>query len=1035
MTKKILSVLLALSLVLTFTASAAAATIDTVSAAGVTVEQSASLTFSNSGITETSAGSGYTIDGTTLTITAAGTYRISGTCSEGAVIVSKGLSDVTLILDNLTLASSATAPIVVKKSATVNIHLVGTSTLTDNEDPANETSTDTTVAEAFEGAAIKVKSGSAVTFCGDGNLNVVANAKNGIKGGATASLIFNQSGTINVSGSGKYYGAATSGAAVNNGIACDGSIIFNQGSYVIKATNDGIKSAPEATDETEGTVIDTESAGTITINGGTFDIDVDGDGIQADTALNINNGTFDIQTWKGYSVWNDTLADAYSCKGLKASGDRATEAGLEPAITITGGTFTLNTGDDAVHSDAYATVTGGTFTIRTGDDGMHADTSLTIGSEGGYERDPDITINSSYEGLEGGTVYIYSGRQYVVAGDDGVNAAGGSSSGTDPGAGGGNTFNPGGRPGGPGGGGGFNPGGGSNPGGSSSATGDYNIYIYGGDLYVNCDGDGLDSNGGLYLHGGAQAVFSMKSGGDNSAIDADGTVSIQGASVFTAGTTGMDGSAQSSWFGSNQKYASSTTSYSAGKIINTKAGSSGSVVFSYALPKNVNYIMASYPSTVSSNTPSFATATSVTACKGGSWSHSWNSGVTSNGITTYTCTKCGDTEKQTVPAAVTVDACDHSVDQEAVADEGYTVTFAGDSGVNAVTVYNTQDYSGASESISATGTTVSRSSATGEPDSTGDGQANFTIVLNDGYALDSVSVTAGTYKNIKGPTDTGLANTYRITKISGDTTITITTVQCEHGAIASGTTPSWTWSDGYGTATLSYTCADCGNTVNVDGNVTSVLTSSDLITFTAKATIGSTEYTDTKTAAPFTATFNCDEGVEAVNVYYTQDYTTADEENVTTAVARDGDSGNPVVTGDGQINFVVVLKDDYTLGDVTASGAYKNLKDTGVENTYRVTKVTGALTVTITTEKSETPVTEQVLMGDANLDGKLTVWDVTVIQRHAAEFELLTGNALTAADVNGDGVVDVNDATCVQIYLAEYTSGYGSCGTTVTVTG
>ncbi len=221
-----------------------------------------------------------------------------------------------------------------------------------------------------------------------------------------------------------------------------------------------------------------------------------------------------------------------------------------------------------------------------------------------------------------------------------MNAAGGSSSGTDPGAGGGNTFNPGGRPGGPGGG-GFNPGGGS-----SATTGNYNIYIYGGDLYVNCDGDGLDSNGGLYLYGGTQAVFSMRSGGDNSAIDADGTVSIQGASVFTAGTTGMDGSAQSGWFGSNQKYYASKTSYSAGKIINTKAGSSGSVVFSYALPKAVNYIMASYPSTVSANTPSFATATSVTACKGGSWSHTWNSGSVSNGVITYTCTKCGATEKR-----------------------------------------------------------------------------------------------------------------------------------------------------------------------------------------------------------------------------------------------------------------------------------------------------------------------------------------------------------------------------------------------------
>ncbi|MBQ3285021.1 MAG: carbohydrate-binding domain-containing protein [Ruminococcus sp.] len=1015
MTKKLLSLILALALVFTFTVTTMAAAVDTASSA-VTVDQSAVLTFSDNSITETSAGSGYTIDGTTLTITAAGTYRIGGSCTEGAIIVSKGLSNVTLILDDLTLASSTTAPIVVKKTATVNIHLEGTSTLTDNEDPANETSSDVTVAEAFEGAAIKVKSGSSVTFCGSGNLNVVANAKNGIKGGSTTSLIFNQSGTINVSGNSKYYGATTSGAAVNNGIGCDGSIVINQGTYIIKAANDGIKSAPDATDTTEGTTIDTDSAGTVTINGGTFDIDVDGDGIQADTELNINGGTFDIQTWKGYSVWNDTLADSYSCKGLKASGDRAEEAGIEPALNITGGTFTLNTGDDAVHSDAYATVTGGTFTIQTGDDGMHGDTSLTIGTENGYDRDPDITINHSYEGLEGGTVYMYSGRAYVVASDDGVNAAGGSSSGSDPGAGGGNTFNPGGGPGGHGPGGGFNPGGGG-----SATSGDYNIYIYGGDLYVNCSGDGLDSNGGLYLYGGTQAVFSMQAGGDNSAIDADGTVSIQGATVFTAGTAGMDGSAQSSWFGTNQKYSSSTTRYNSGTIINTKAGSNGSVVFSYALPRSVNYIMASWPSAVSSSTPAFATATSVTACKGESSTHSWNSGTentaatsTSTGLMTYTCTKCGETEQQTIPMTVSVKACDHTVDQEAIADNGYTITFAGDSGVDSITVYQTQDYTGASESVSATGSAVSRSSATGEPDSTGDGQVNFTIVLKDGYALDSVSVTEGTYKNIKGPTDTGVANTYRITKVSADTTITIATVQCLHGTVASGTTPSWSWSDGYGTSTLSYTCADCSNTVNIDGIVTSALTSSSLITFTAKASIGSTEYTDTRTASPFTATFSCDEGVKAINVYYTQDYSSADETGVSSAIARDGDSGYPVVTGDGQVNFVVVLKDGYALSDVVASGAYKNLKAMG-DKTYRITKVTGAVTINITTEKSET---SSYILGDADGDEDVTIIDATYIQRALAGIELPYAINEKAADVDGDGDVTIIDVTCIQRYLA-----------------
>ena len=780
MTRKIISLILALVLVFSFAISTMAASIDTAST-GVIVEQSAVLTFSDSSITETSAGKGYTIDGTTLTITAAGTYRIGGSCTEGAIIVSKGLSNVTLILDNLTLASSTTAPIVVKKTATVNIHLEGTSTLADNEDPANETSSDATIAEAFEGAAIKVKSGSSVTFCGSGNLNVVANAKNGIKGGSTASLVFNQSGTINVSGNAKYYGATTSGAAVNNGIGCDGSIVFNQGTFIIKAANDGIKSAPDATDTTEGTTIDTDSAGTITINGGNFDIDVDGDGISADTELSINGGTFDIQTWKGYSVWNDTLANSYSCKGLKASGDRAAEAGIEPALNITGGTFNLNTGDDAVHSDAYATVTGGTFTIQTGDDGMHGDTSLILGTENGYDCDPDVTINNSYEGLEGGTVYIYSGCYYVVASDDGVNAAGGSSNGSDPGAGGGNNFNPGGgRPGGPGGGPG-GPGGGFNPGGGSSSSGDYNIYIYGGDLYVNCSGDGLDSNGGLYLYGGTQAVFSMQSGGDNSALDADGTVSVDGATIFTAGTTGMDGSAQSSWFGSNQKYSASTTRYNSGTVVNTKAGSSGDVMFSYTLPRSVNYIMASWPSSVSGSTPSFSTATSVTACKGESSTHSWNSGTVSTaataastGLKTYTCTKCGETEQQTIPMTVSVEACDHSVDQEAIDDNGYTVSFAGDSGVDSITVYKTQDYTGESESVSATGSTVSRSSDTGEPDSTGSGQVNFTVVLKDGYTLSDVSAS-GAYKNLKDMGD----NTYRITKITGGVTVLISTVKNE----------------------------------------------------------------------------------------------------------------------------------------------------------------------------------------------------------------------------------------------------------------
>ncbi|MBQ9003124.1 MAG: carbohydrate-binding domain-containing protein [Eggerthellaceae bacterium] len=809
-----------------------------------TLEYNAELSFSDSGITETKAGSGYTISGTTLTIDSAGTYRLSGSCNSGNVVVKASLSDVTLVLDGLTLASSSTAPIVVKKNTAASIHLEGTSTLTDNENPANETSSDATVADAFEGACVKVKSGSAVTFCGEGNLNIVANAKNGIKGGSTAALTFNQSGTISVTGSGAYYGTSSSGAAVNNGIASDGSLTFNRGTYIVKAAGDGLKSTPDATDATEGTTIDTESAGTITINGGTFDLDVDGDGIQADTALTIANGTFDIQTWKGYSTWNDTLANANSCKGLKASGDRATEAGTSPTLTVTGGTFTLNCGDDAIHSDAYATVTGGTFDIRTGDDGMHADTSLILGTQGSsIARDPDVTVRNSYEGLEGGTVYLYSGRYHVTATDDGVNAAGGSSSGTDAGG-------PGGSPGNPWGNDGFNPGGGR-PGGfgrmSTQATSDYNIYIAGGSLYVNCAGDGLDSNGGLYLTGGTQEIFSVSSG-DNTAIDADGTVSINGATIFTAGANPMMDPVQTSWFGSSQKYGTASSNLSSGTAVNATVGSS--VAYSTTLPKSASFFMYSAPGL--SSAPTVSSASIATACKGGSWSHSWNSGTTSGTTKTYTCTSCGATETQTIAATTSVSACTHTAHENSgseSADAGYAVTFAGDSGVKGITAYDTSTYTSATTtSLSATGATVSRNSSTGAADSTGDGQVNFTVVLNDGYELSSVTATDGTYKNIKGPDDTGLANTYRITKITGATTVTITTkattaAACEHGSVSA---PTWSWSTGYAGAQATFTCTDCGESFTMPATVTST-TSGNATTYTASVTYGGTTYTDAKT--------------------------------------------------------------------------------------------------------------------------------------------------------------------------------------------
>ena len=674
---------------------------------------SAVLTFADTGITETQAGSGYSISGTSLIISTSGVYQLTGSCSEGTVEISKGVSDVVLILSDLNLTSAATAPVIIKKSASVTIHLDGINTLTNNEDPSSEeTNTD------FEGAAIKAKSGASVLFCGEGTLNVNGNAKNGIKGGAETSIVFG-SGTYIVN-------------ALNNGIASDGSLVFHTGTYTVTSGNDAIKSVPEADD--------TASSGTVTVNGGTYTIRACGDGIQADTALTLNAGQFDLMTMAG---WNDSSfdKDTMSCKGLKASGDREDTDHL---LRVNGGTFVLNTADDAVHSDGDAQISAGVFSIQSGDDGIHADGTLTLGTEGGYDRDPDITVLNSYEGLEGANIYIYSGRYYTCASDDGINAAGGNdgSGGTDPWHG--------------------------HPGHGGSS--DYNIYVYGGNIYVNCTGDGLDSNGGLYLYGGKQTVLSQGQGGDNSPLDSDGTMIVKGAEVFAAGTNPMNDNPSS---GSQSFYTWKTT-YNAGTVISLKSAST--LLCSEKLLRRTNYILYSSPDVTAQ--PSISSGGSVDPCRSNDWNHAWDSGVTvqepsasSAGLIEYTCADCNKTEYRTVPY-VPPWSCGGHDSGTVPEDPGYTVRFSPEQGLT-IDVFYTQDYTSPDETDVTE--TVSRNSDTGLPDSTGNGQVNFAVRTSAGTEVGTVTVT-GTYKNLKDVSTEDSPHTYRVTKVESDLLITVTAV-------------------------------------------------------------------------------------------------------------------------------------------------------------------------------------------------------------------------------------------------------------------
>jgi len=268
---------------------------------------------------------------------------------------------------------------------------------------------------------------------------------------------------------------------------------------------------------------------------------------------------------------------------------------------------------------------------------------------------------------------------------------------------------------------------------------------------------------------------------------------------------------------------------------------------------------------------------------------------TAQGNITRTCPKCHTVETEIIPAL------GHDLDDgtgvcSRCGYEAYKASFVCSEGCS-VTVYRTKDLTtGGTPDATAS---FPRSGDDGSIDVSGDGQVNFVINLEEGYRIKSVvAAPAASFKNLKLPAETGVENGYRLTKVKNAVTITVvaTDEPCDHEFDENGV------------------CIHCG------------------------------------IEAP-KVVFACGEGA-SVTAYPTQDLTTGGTPDTTVALARDSATGEVDLSGSGQVNFVVNLEDGYEVVDVSAAGAFKNLKgpaDTGVKNGYRATKVSGAATVTITT--------------------------------------------------------------------------------------
>lgn len=262
----------------------------------------------------------------------------------------------------------------------------------------------------------------------------------------------------------------------------------------------------------------------------------------------------------------DSEDAAVSTKGIKADG----------ALLLNGGTYTINTADDSVHSNADVTVNGGTYTIQTGDDGMHADNALVV--NGGT-----ITIEKSYEGLEGMTVTINDGTIDITSDDDGINAAGGTETGAAD-----NTKQDSGKQ------------------SENEEETEMWMEINGGYLHILAGGDGIDSNGDLTINGGEIYIDGPSDNG-NSAIDYGdwSNAYVNGGTLVAIGSSGMaeeinSASAQSLIF------AKLGSQMEAGEV--TLSDSDGNVIVSYTALKSYDCVIISTADLVEGETYTLTTS-------------------------------------------------------------------------------------------------------------------------------------------------------------------------------------------------------------------------------------------------------------------------------------------------------------------------------------------------------------------------------------------------------------------------------------------
>ena len=451
-------------------------------------------------------GEGATSEGETVTISQAGTYILSGTATNGRIIVSADkTAEIKLIFNGVDITCADNAPLLVSKAKKVYIVL---------EDGTENVLTDSasySLGEDDSNTDGAIFSKADLTINGSGTLTVNANYKHGIV--SKDDLVITD-GNINV----------TSASTAMEG---KDSVKISGGTFNISAGTNGIKSTnTEASDK-----------GFISVTGGSFTVVTNNDAFEAETVLSIESGSFDITTGGGSANasmksdgtpnrnWQSNMSNGGGGpNGMGRPDDNGNGTGGDlpamPTADNTGLTIktTANTTTDSDSTSTSAkalkagnevNISGGEFKIDSADDSVHSNGNIVI--TGGNISDGTVDITKSYEGIEGAIVTIDGGTISVVASDDGINCAGGSDTGSTDRMGA-DQF--------------------------SSQDG-VELNINGGTVTIDAEGDGLDSNGNFTMAGGTVCVCGPTNGG-NGALDYNGTATVTGGTLIACGAVGME---------------------------------------------------------------------------------------------------------------------------------------------------------------------------------------------------------------------------------------------------------------------------------------------------------------------------------------------------------------------------------------------------------------------------------------------------------------------------------------------------------------